>query len=91
MGRVMYGRFSPTFGACLIHRKFFYRIHLIYKIESFKFSRDSFQILNSYKIYSKRLDLLNKFLCVYNNYYMYLISIEVFCVFPTVQPNDFYD
>jgi hypothetical protein len=68
-----------------------YRSHLIYKIESFKFSMDSFQILNSYKIYSKRLDVLNKFLRVYNKYDIYLSFVEKSCVFPVVQRNELYN
>jgi hypothetical protein len=40
-------------------------------------------------ISSKILDLLKKIQCVYDNYGMYSISIEMFSILPMVQSNDF--
>jgi hypothetical protein len=39
---------------------------------------DCFSVLVSHRIFSKRLDLLENFLRVYDSYNMYSISIELF-------------
>jgi hypothetical protein len=57
-------------------------------IESSKISMNFVPILQFYRIYIKRLDLLEKFICVYNNYAMHSVCIEIFYGFLILPLNN---